>query len=64
MEPNNVTCRPQLIKILLASSLCLSDLDLIQLKAESAAELEREKNVLLFVLPTKVLHPSSEPINL
>lgn len=43
MEPNNVTCRPQLIKILLASSLCLSDLDLIQFKAESAAELERKK---------------------
>lgn len=49
MEPNGVTRRPQLIELLLAISLCLTDLDLVQLKAKYVTKLW--KSVLLFVLP-------------
>lgn len=49
MEPNSVTCRPQLMKLLLAVSLCLADLDLVQLKAKYVPD--PSKNVLLFVFP-------------
>lgn len=49
MEPNGVTRRPQLIKLLLAISLCLADLDLVQLKTKYVTK--ACKNVLLFVLP-------------
>lgn len=44
-----MTCRPQLIKLLLAISLCLADLDLIQVKTKYVTEIW--KNMFLFVLP-------------
>lgn len=62
MEPNGVTCGPQLMKLLLAVSLCLADLDLVQLKAKYVTEPPVKMCFCLFC--HKVPHPSSEPINL
>lgn len=61
MEPNCVTCRPQLIKLLLAISLCLADLDLVQMKAKYVSKLLK---MCFCLFCHKVPHPSSEPINL
>lgn len=48
MEPNSMTSRPQLIKILLAISLYLDDL---RLSTEGKIRYKNLKNVFLFVLP-------------
>lgn len=64
MEPNIVTYRPQLMKLLLAISLCLVDLDLLQLNAKYVAKLWKKKKKYICLVCHQVPHPSSEPINL
>lgn len=60
MEANSVTCRPQLMKLLLAIFLCLTDLDLVQLKAKYVTKLWEKKCVSVCFATRSLTHPLSQ----
>lgn len=59
MELNIVTYRPQLMKLLLAISLCLVDVDLLQLNAKYVAKLWK-KCTSVWVATRSLTHPPSQ----
>lgn len=60
MEPNIVTYRPQLMKLLLAISLCLVDLDLLQLNAKYVAKLWEKKCTSVWFATRSLTRPLSQ----